>query len=91
MLLLLVHAIEAARSAGRGPPIPSDLSDAYQTALARIPAVASGLLTGDLTEVELRVILAVCASSKGFPPIGEAISELTPEITMRLLKDWRYQ
>lgn len=90
-LLLLVHAIEVARSKGRGPPVPDDLIDPYQKALARIPAIASGLLMGDLTELELRVILAACASAKGFPSIGEAITELTPEIAMRFLEVWRYQ
>lgn len=90
-LLLLVHAIEAARSEGRGPPMPDDLTEAYQRALARIPAFASGLLTADLNEVELRVILAACASAKGFSSIGEAITELTPQVTTRLLDDWRYQ
>jgi len=90
-LLLLVHAIEVARSEGRGPPVPDDLGDPYQKALARIPAIASGLLIGDLTELELRVIMAACASAKGFPSIGEAITELTPEITTRFLEDWRYQ
>jgi len=84
-LLALVHAIEMARSEGRGPPIPDDLNDPYQKALARIPAVASGLLIGDLTELELRVILAVCATAKGFPSIGEAITELTPDATTRFL------
>jgi len=84
-LLLLVHAIEIARSEGRGPPVPDYLSDPYQDALARIPAIASGLLIGDLSEVELRVILAACASAKGFPSIGEAITELEPEVTKRFL------
>jgi hypothetical protein len=90
-LLLLVHAIEVARSEGRGPIVPDGLSESYKMALTRIPAIAGGLMTGDLSEVELRVILAACASAKGFAPMGEAISELTPEITARFLADWRYQ
>ena len=53
--------------------------------------MASALLAGARTEVELRVILAACASAKGFPSIGEAIAELTPETTARFLEDWRYQ
>ncbi|MEK6702306.1 MAG: hypothetical protein AABZ53_08585 [Planctomycetota bacterium] len=87
-LLALVHAIEVARSAGNGPPVPDDLSDPYQASLRRIPTIAIGLLKGDLSELELRVILAACASAKGFPSLGEAITELTPEITTRLLEDW---
>ncbi len=90
-LLLLVHAIEVARSGGRGPQIPRDLSGPYQEALARIPAFTSALLARALKEEELRVILAACASAKGFPSIGEAITELTPEITARFLEGWRYQ
>ena len=91
-LLLLVHAIEVARSEGRGPIVPEGLSEPYKMALARLPAIAGGLLTGDhLNELELRVILAACASAKGFASIGEAISELTPAITVRFLEDWRYQ
>lgn len=90
-LLLMVHAIEVARSEGRGPPVPDDLMAAYQDALARIPAIASRLLSRDMGEEELRVILAACASAKGFPSVGEAIAELTPDVTRRLLEDWRYQ
>lgn len=90
-LLLLVHAIEVARSEGRGPPMPEDLMGSYQNALARVPALASQLLSRHMGEEELRVILAACASAKGFPLIGEAIAELTPDVTKRLLEDWRYQ
>lgn len=89
-MLLLVHAIEAARSEGRGPPLPRDLAIPYQNALARVPAMASTLLAGDRTEVELRVILAACASSKGFAAIGEAIAELTPDVTKQFLEDRRH-
>ena len=90
-LLSLVQAIETARSEGRGAAMPDDLNEPYLKALSRIPAIASGLLAGERTEVELRVILAACASAKGFPSIGEAIAELTPETTARFLEDWRYQ
>jgi hypothetical protein len=90
-LLLLAHAIELARSEGRGPPMPNELMTAYQDALASIPATASGLLGGELSEVEVRVILAACASAKGFPLVGEAITELTPEVTTRFLEDGRTQ
>lgn len=90
-LLLLIHAIEVARAEGRGPPIPDDLREPYHKALARVPAVVGALLTGKLTELELQVAFAACASAKGFPSIGEAISELTPEMTRRFLEEWRYQ
>src|SRR5215475_11815311 len=60
-LLWLVHAIELAWSEGRGPPVPDLLSDAYQKALMRIPVTASILLSRDVAQVELRVILAACA------------------------------
>jgi hypothetical protein len=98
---LHVHAPDAQATLGHGrlslaaavcgPPIPDDLIEAYHEALARIPAFASSLLTADLNEVELRVILAACASAKGFSSIGEAITELTPQLTTQLLEDWRYQ
>lgn len=90
-LLLLVHAIEVARSEGRGPPVPDDLKGFYEDALARVPVIASPLLRRDMGEEELRVILAACASAKGFPSVGEAIAELTPDVTKRFLDDWRYQ
>ncbi len=90
-LLLLVHAIEVARSEGRGPPVPEDLAGPYMEALARVPAAVSRLLSTDIGEEELRVILAACASAKGFPSIGKAITELTPDVTKRLLTEWRYQ
>ncbi len=90
-VLLLIHAIEFARSQGRGPQVPDDLTASYAEALARVPALSSRLLRNDVTEVELRVILAACASAKGFPSIGEAITELTPDVNTRFLDDWRYQ
>lgn len=90
-LLLMVHAIEVARVQGRGPSIPDDLQQPYRDALARIPAMASTLLVRDLSEVELQVVLAACASAKGFPEIGEVLAELTEETTKRFLEDWRYQ
>lgn len=88
---MLVHAIEFARADGRRPTVPGDLIDSHTEALARIPAIASQLLTRDKGEEDLRVILAACASAKGFPLIGAAISELTPDLTKRFLEDWRYQ
>lgn len=63
----------------------------YQRALTRIPAIASGLLSGGLTELELRVILAACASAQGLPLIGEAITELTPKVMRRFLEERRYE
>lgn len=89
-LLLLVHKIEAARLRERGPSIPEELNEAYQAALARIPVIANVLLSGKLTELETRVVLAACASAKGFSSLGDAIAELTPEITKRLLDDWLF-
>lgn len=86
-LLLMVHAIEFGRTEGRGPPIPDDLIEAYQLARARVPSIASALLQNDLTELEMRVVLAACASAKGFSSLAEAITELTPENTKRLPGD----
>ena len=90
-LLLLVHAIEVARYEGRGPTVPDDLIGSYKEALARVPAMASKLLGRDMGEEELRVILAACASAKGFASIGEAIAELTPDLAKQFLEDWRHQ
>ncbi len=90
-LLALAQAIEAARLKGRGPQIPNDLRGAYETALARIPALAARILSGDVTELELRVTLSACASAKGFALLSEAINELEPEIVAQLLDNWRFQ
>lgn len=90
-LLLLIHAIEVARSEGRGPPMPDDLRDPYYKALARVPRVAAALLPGNINELELRVAFAACATARGFVSMGEAITELTPEMTTRFLEEWRYQ
>jgi hypothetical protein len=87
-LLLLVHAIEVARLEGRGPPVPDELLDPYLRALTRVPRLANALLAGDRTELELRVILAACASAKGFPSLGEAITEMTPENVTQFLEVW---
>jgi hypothetical protein len=61
----------------------------YQNALARVPILARQFLSRHRGEKELRVILAACASANGFPLIGEAVAELTPDLTKRLLEDWR--
>lgn len=84
-LLALVHSIEAGRTSEEAPQIPDDLVEAYQLALARIPSIASSLLNGNLSELEIRVVLAACATAKGFSLLGDAITELTPEIAKRLL------
>jgi hypothetical protein len=84
-LLALVHAIEVGRAKERAPQVPDDLTEAYRFGLARIPAIASVLLNGDLSELEMRVVLAACASAKGFSSLGEAITELEPETIKRLL------
>lgn len=90
-LLALAQAIEAARLEGRGPPMPSNLRQAYETALSSVPSVAARLLDGSVTELELRVILSCCASAKGCGRLSEAIAELTPETIARLLDDERFQ
>jgi hypothetical protein len=71
--------------------VPDELIGSYRGALARVPLIANQLLSRETGEEELRVILAACASAKGFPAIGEAITELTPDLTKRFLEEWRYQ
>ncbi len=90
-LLSLAQAIEVARLEGRGPPIPDNLRAAYEGALNQVPTIAARLLTGSLTELELRVVLSCCASAKGFAALSEAINELTPDMVTRLLDDDRFQ
>ena len=86
-LLSLVQAIETARLGGRGPSIPANLQTAYDAALQIIPTIAVGLIGRGLSELEMRVILSACAAAKGFGPLSEAITELTPEYVKRLLEE----
>jgi hypothetical protein len=83
-LLALIHGIELGRTAEGAPHVPNDLVDAYQLALARVPSIAMSLLNRNLSELEIRVVLAACATAQGFPSLGETITELTPETIERL-------
>lgn len=83
-LLALVHGIELGRTTEGAPQIPEALVEPYRQALACVPSIASALLSRDLTELEIRVVLAACATAKGFPLLGEAITELAPDIIGRL-------
>ena len=87
-LLALVHGIELGRTAEKAPKIPDDLAGFYQHALSRIPSVANALLNLKLTELEMRVVLATCATAKGFPSLGETITELSPDMIESVRDKW---
>lgn len=90
-MLSLVQAIETARQETRGPVVPADLEPAYVEALEQVAAICCRLLANNLDELELRVVLSCIASAKGFGPLSEAISELTPDVVVRLLDVDRFE
>ena len=51
----------------------------------------SALLIGERSEVELRVILAACASAKGFHAIGDRDRRIDAGDHDSVLDDWRHQ
>ena len=83
-LLTLVQAIESARLDRIGPPMPDYLSEPYFEALRSVPAIATRLLCGKLSELECRAILAACAAASGFGRLAEAIGDLSPETVEKL-------
>lgn len=89
-ILRLVHAIIVARAEGHSGPIPVELRDSYDTALARIPILASKLLLGELSIGQLGALYGACASAKGYPIVAEALFCLTPERARKILKPWRF-
>lgn len=78
-LLYLVAAIESARLADRGPPVPEDLRGPYHRALRSVPALAARLLERPRSEESCRIIFAAIAAAAGHPGLGEAITKLSPQ------------
>jgi hypothetical protein len=77
--LLLAAAIEVSRASGRGPALPPALQAAYNAALITGAHAASTSLDPSLPEQRLQVLLAAVAVFSGFPALGDAILELSPQ------------
>lgn len=89
-ILRLVHSIIVGRAEGSAAPMPDDLKDAYEKALASVPKVASKLLLEKLSISQLGALYGACVSAMGHPMVAEALFELTPEIARKILKPWRF-
>jgi hypothetical protein len=85
-VFLLVACIEVARSKGRGPAIPRDLTADYQAALAKVPEVVGSAAGADWDHWYCGAALAAIAAAKGFCQYAEAILELDPDTIKDVLR-----
>jgi hypothetical protein len=76
---LLPTSIEISRWRGRGPEIPAELSDAYLSALQRVPALAAAAAATQWDELHCRAVAAAIVVAKGQPALGQVILELDPD------------
>lgn len=86
-ILALVTLIEAGRHGANAPPIPDFLYEAYDGALARIPAIIPAIAQVVDDETYVRVLSAALAASLGEPALAEVIVELEPGVTSSFF-DW---
>jgi hypothetical protein len=78
--LLLVVCIELGRLGvdGKGPPVPEDLSAAYQQALSHLPGIVGALARRRLDDSEVRAATAALALANGEAALASAIVKLGP-------------
>ena len=85
-LFLMVACIEVSRTSGRGPTIPGDLTEAYNSALCEVPLLVGRAAAGKWDHWYCGAALAAIAAAKGFPSLAEALLELDPGSVQDLLK-----
>lgn len=85
-LFLMVASIEISRTSGRGPSIPDDLAEAYNSALREVPLLVGRAGGGIWDHWYCGAALAAIAAAKGFPSLAEALLELDPSSVEDLLK-----
>lgn len=87
--LLLVVCIELSRLGvdGEGPPVPDDLSAAYQLALSHLPEIVGGLARRRLDDSEVRAATAALALANGEAALASAIVKLGPS-ELEVFPEW---
>jgi hypothetical protein len=70
-----------------GADVPSELSDGYFAALARMPDLVGAAASRDWDDDILQCALAAFAAGLGRGPTAEAILELSPDVASKFL-DW---
>lgn len=68
-------------------PIPSDLRESYIAALAQLPSLVGAAAVREWDSDFLCCALSAIAAAKGFPEVGAAAQELTPEVAATF-QDW---
>jgi hypothetical protein len=69
-----------------GERVPDDLLDAYDAALARLPALVASAASREWDDDFLRAALSAIAAAKGSPAVAEAVMELTPEVAEEFIE-----
>lgn len=82
----LPAAIEIARHSGKGPPIPTDLANAYHDALSRLTDCVAVHSNEDWDESTLLSAVSALAAAKGHHRVAEAIMNLDEDLITRLIE-----
>jgi len=82
----LPAAIEIARSSGNGPPVPSDLAEAYSHAVSRLTECVSHHLHEHWDEPTLLSALSALAAAKGHHRVADAIMNLDEDLITKLIE-----
>jgi hypothetical protein len=69
--------------------IPPDLRESYHAALAQLPGLVGAAAAREWDSDFLCCALSAIAASKGFPEVGAAAQELTPEVATKFM-EWFY-
>jgi len=67
-------------------PVPEDLREPYEAALAQLPALAAAAASRPWDEPMLQSVLGAIAVAKGPAEVAEAAAELTLEVAREFLE-----
>ncbi len=82
----LPAAIEIARHSGKGPPVPTDLADAYSDAVSRLTECVALHRHEDWDQPTLLSAASALAAAKGHHRVAEAIMNLDDDLITRLIE-----
>ncbi|EIZ79716.1 hypothetical protein WSK_1693 [Novosphingobium sp. Rr 2-17] len=82
----LPAAIEIARHSGKGPPVPTDLANAYGAAVTRLTECVAQHRHEDWDEPTLLSAASALAVAKGHHRVSEAIMNLDDDLITRLIE-----
>lgn len=81
----LPAAIEIAKSSEKGPPVPSDLAQAYRGAVSRLAQCVVKYLQQDWDELTLLSAMSAIAVAKGHHRVAEAVMNLDDDLIRKLI------